>query len=63
MVSPIDISHLAEINRFEAELLVVEKINELAREQQRLEQILDFLSQVVNSHEGNNNLTDDDDIQ
>lgn len=63
MVLPIDKETLRLVTREQGENLVLDKINELVREQQRLEQIVDFLSQVANSYEGNNDLTDDTDVQ
>lgn len=63
MVLPIDREVLKLVTRQQGEELVLNKIDELVREQQRLEQIVDFLSQVANSYEGNNDLTDDTDVQ
>ncbi len=64
MVSPIDRSKILwPVDRAQGEREVLAKIDEMISEINRMEQILDFLSQVVNSHEGNNDLTDDTDVQ
>jgi len=64
MVTGLNREILKLCTREQGEELILSKIDELVREQNRLEQILDFLSQIVNSGpEGNNDLTDETDVQ
>lgn len=64
MVTGLNREVLKLCTREQGEVLVLNKIDELVRENNRLEQIVDFLSQIVNSGpEGNNDLTDENDVQ
>lgn len=64
MVHPLDRSKIMwPVDRSEGELEVLRKMDEMISEINRLEQIANFLSQVINDNEGNNDLTDDSDVQ
>ena len=51
------------VPRDEGERLLIDKFDEMISEINRLEQIVNFLSEVAHNYEGNNNLTNDDDVQ
>lgn len=64
MVSPIDRNKILHpVPRNEGELEVLAKMDEMVSEINRLEQIVNFLSEVAHNYEGQNNLTNDDDVQ
>jgi hypothetical protein len=64
MVSPIDRRKIMwPVPRDEGERLLIDKFDEMISEINRLEQIVNFLSEVAHNYEGNNNLTNDDDVQ